>query len=140
MRKRTKARECALQVLYQIDITKDSADNLLAMFWEDKDIEIEVRDFATALVKGAVENMQKIDEAITKYASNWKLKRMAVIDRNVLRLATYELLYCEEIPPKVSINEAVDLAKKYGDLDSGKFVNGILDRINKEEAPRGKVC
>ena len=64
---------------------------------------------------------------------------MAVIDRNVLRLATYELLYCEDIPPKVSINEAVDLAKKYGDVDSGKFVNGILDRINKEEAPNGKA-
>lgn len=139
MRKRTKARECALQVLYQIDITKDSADNLLAAFWEDKDMEAEVKDFATALVKGTVENMQKINDLITKYASNWKLKRMAVIDRNVLRLATYELLYCEDIPPKVSINEAVDLAKKYGDIDSGKFVNGILDRINKEEVPNGKA-
>lgn len=139
MRKRTKARECALQVLYQIDITKDSADSLLSAFWEDKEVEAEVRDFATALVKGTVENMQKINDLITKYASNWKLKRMAVIDRNVLRLATYELLYCEDIPPKVSINEAVDLAKKYGDIESGKFVNGILDRINKEEVPNGKV-
>ncbi len=139
MRKRTKARECALQVLYQIDITKDSADNLLSAFWEDKEVEAEVRDFATLLVKGTVENMQRIDDAITKYASNWKLKRMAVIDRNVLRLAIYELLYCEDIPPKVSINEAVDLAKKYGDIESGKFVNGILDRINKEEASNGKA-
>lgn len=139
MRKRTKARECALQILYQIDITKDSSDNLLSAFWEDKKTESEVRDFATALVKGTVENMQKIDDIITKYASNWKLKRMAVVDRNVLRLSAYELLYREDIPPKVSINEAVDLAKKYGDIDSGKFVNGVLDRINKEEATHGKV-
>lgn len=139
MRKRTKARECALQVLYQIDITKDSAENLLPTFWEGKEIESEVKDFATMLVNGVVENMQNIDEVITKYASNWKLKRMAVIDRNVLRLATHELLYCKDIPPKVSINEAIDLAKKYGDVDSGKFVNGILDRINKEELPDGKT-
>ncbi len=139
MRKRTKARECALQILYQIDITKDSPDNLLSAFWEDKKTESEVRDFATALVKGTVENMQKIDDMITKYASNWRLKRMAVVDRNVLRLSTYELLYREDIPPKVAINEAVDLAKKYGDVDSGKFVNGVLDRINKEEATHGKV-
>lgn len=139
MRKRTKARECALQILYQIDITKDSPDNLLSAFWEDKKTESEVRDFATALVKGTVENMQKIDDIITKYASNWKLKRMAVVDRNVLRLSAYELLYREDIPPKVAINEAVDLAKKYGDVDSGKFVNGVLDRINKEEATHGKV-
>lgn len=139
MRKRTKGRECALQVLYQIDITEDSAENLLSAFWVNKNIESEVKDFARALVNGVVENMKRIDETITKYASNWKLTRMAVIDRNVLRLATYELLYCEDIPPKVSINEAIDLAKKYGDMDSGKFVNGILDRINKEEAPNGKA-
>ncbi len=139
MRKRTKARECALQILYQIDITKDSAENLLPAFWKGKRLESEIRDFATMLVKGVVENTQNIDEVITKYASNWRLKRMAVIDRNVLRLATYELLYCKDIPPKVSINEAIDLAKKYGDIDSGKFVNGILDRINKEEAPNGKA-
>lgn len=139
MRKRTKARECALQILYQIDITKDSPDNLLSAFWEDKEMESEVRDFATGLVKGTVENMQKIDDIITKYASNWKLKRMAVVDRNVLRLSAYELLYREDIPPKVAINEAVDLAKKYGDVDSGKFVNGVLDRINKEKATHGKV-
>lgn len=139
MRKRTKARECALQVLYQIDITKDSAEILLPLFWEGKEIEAEVKDFATMLVNGTVGNLQNIDEVITKYASNWKLKRMAVIDRNILRLSTYELLYCKDIPPKVSINEAIDLAKKYGDVDSGKFVNGILDRINKEELPDGKA-
>lgn len=139
MRKRTKARECALQILYQVDIRKDPPEKLIAEFWETEEVESEVKDFAEALVKGAVANTRKIDEMISKYASNWKLSRMAVIDRNVLRLATYELLFCEDIPPKVSINEAVDLAKKFGDIESGKFVNGILDRINKEEATGGKT-
>ncbi len=134
MRKRTKARECALQILYQIDIRKDPPEKLIAEFWDAEEIESEVRDFAEALVKGAVTNTKKIDEVISKCASNWKLSRMAVIDRNVLRLAAYELLFCEDIPPKVSINEAVDLAKKFGDMESGKFVNGILDRINKDGA------
>ena len=131
MRKRTKARECALQILYQIDIRKDPPEELISEFWETEEAESEVKDFAEALVKGTVTNTKKIDEVISKYASNWKLNRMAIIDRNVLRMATYELLFCEDIPPKVSINEAVDLAKKFGDMESGKFVNGILDKINK---------
>lgn len=132
MRKRTKARECALQVLYQIDIRKDSADGLFADFWETEGAESDVKNFAESLVRGTASNIVKIDEMISKYASNWKLNRMAVIDRNVLRLAVYELLFCKDIPSKVSINEAVDLAKKFGDVESGKFVNGILDRIKKE--------
>jgi transcription antitermination factor NusB len=74
-----------------------------------------------------------IDKVISDYATNWELKRMAVTDRNILRFATYELLFMKDIPPKVSINEAIDIAKKYGDRDSGKFVNGILDKINKTE-------
>lgn len=139
MRKRTKARECALQILYQIDIRKDPYEKLTAEFWETEEAESEVRDFAEALVNGAVANTKKIDEVISKYASNWKLNRMAVIDRNILRMSAYELLFCKDIPPKVSINEAVDLAKKFGDIESGKFVNGILDRINKEEGGRGKA-
>lgn len=138
MRKRTKARECALKVLYQIDITRDSAEVLLAEFWKTQEAEPEVKDFTVRLVNGVSANIKKIDEKISKYASNWKLNRMAVIDRNVLRLGAYELLFCEDIPPKVSINEAVDLAKKFGDAESGKFVNGILDRINKEDGSGGK--
>ncbi len=79
---------------------------------------------------------QMIDKIISEYATNWKIQRMAVIDRNVLRFATYELLFMEDIPPKVAINEAIDIAKKYGDKDSGKFVNGILDKINKMECKK----
>lgn len=134
MRKRTKARECALKVLYQIDITKDDYNNCLQDFWRnEKDVDNSIIEFANQLVRGTTENLQKIDKVIRDYATNWNIERMAVVDRNVLRLATYELLYLEDIPPKVSINEAVDIAKKYGDRDSGKFVNGVLDRISKEE-------
>ena len=139
MRKRTQAREYALQILYQIDVRKDPEDRILVDFWKNIEAEPEVSDFAAKLVIGAIKNKKKIDEVISKYASNWKMSRMAVIDRNVLRLATYELLFCDDIPPKVSINEAVDLAKKFGDTESGKFVNGILDKINKEEAAVGKA-
>lgn len=138
MRKRTQAREYALQILYQIDVRKDPEDKILVDFWKNIETEPEVSDFSAKIVIGTIRNKKKIDEMITKYASNWKLSRMAVIDRNVLRMATYELLFCEDIPPKVSINEAVDLAKKFGDTESGKFVNGILDKINKEEAAGGK--
>ena len=138
MRKRTQAREYALQILYQIDVRNDPEDKILVDFWKNIETEPEISDFAAKLVIGTIRNKKKIDEMISKYASNWKLSRMAVIDRNVLRMAAYELLFCEDIPPKVSINEAVDLAKKFGDTESGKFVNGILDKINKEEAAGGK--
>jgi N utilization substance protein B len=139
MRKRTQARECALQILYQVDIRKDPVDKLFLDFWRENEAEAEISDFANSLVIGALKNLKEIDETISAYASNWKLSRMAVIDRNVLRLATYELLFCPDIPQKVSINEAVDLAKKFGDMESGKFVNGILDKISKEEVKDGKA-
>ena len=92
-----------------------------------------MREFSTTLVDGTLKNLAKIDEYITSYAENWQLSRMAVIDRNIMRMGTFELLYLEDMPPKVAINEAVELAKKYGDTESGKFVNGILDKINKKE-------
>ena len=139
MRKRTKAREYALQVLYQIDVTKSDHNHCLEDFWRSKEEQDKsVVDFASILVKGTIKNVSKIDESISAYATNWDIKRMAVVDRNVLRLASYELLFMDDIPPKVSINEAVDIAKKYGDKDSGKFVNGILDKISKAGASNGK--
>ena len=134
MRKRTKARECALKILYSIDITKNDADEATNSYWlnnEEKDVE--VRRFAEALVEGVTKHGNAIDKLLSKYTANWELKRMAVIDRNVLRFATYELLFASDVPPKVAINEAIDIVKKYGDKDSGKFVNGVLDKINKEE-------
>lgn len=134
MRKRTKARECALKILYAIDITKDDPDLCIERFWgAEEGVEEPTRDYADKLVRGAVSNMKKIDKVITQYTTNWELGRMAVIDRNILRFAAYELLHLEDVPPKVAINEAIDIAKKYGDRDSGKFVNGVLDKINKSE-------
>lgn len=134
MRKRTKAREYALKILYQADITRRDIDSAVQLFWEESEAADEtVKSFANRLVKGIYSNLTSVDEKIAKCATNWQLNRMAVIDRNVMRIAAYELLYTEDIPPKVSINEAVELAKKYGDLESSKFVNGILDKIHKTE-------
>ena len=132
MRKRTQAREAALKILYAIDITKDDPEICINNFWLSQDeAKPEVRHFADALVMGLCANKAEIDKVITEYATNWELGRMAVVDRNILRAATYELIYSDDIPPKVAINEAIDLAKKYGDKDSGKFVNGVLDKIGK---------
>jgi N utilization substance protein B len=134
MRKRTKARECALKILYAVDIVKGDAAEQMASLWQSEpETGQEVRQFSEMLVDGVVKNMTRIDKVITEYATNWQLSRMAVIDRNILRMATYELLYLDDVPPKVAINEAIDIAKKYGDQDSGKFVNGVLDKINKTE-------
>ncbi len=139
MRKRTKAREYALQILYAVDITKDDPGDCIERFWEgNEESSGEVKKFAAGLVLGVSDNKKEIDRIITKYATNWHLDRMAVIDRNVLRFATYELIYVKDIPPKVSINEAIDIAKKFGGPDSGKFVNGVLDKINKTECKPSK--
>jgi len=133
MRKRTKAREFALQILYQIDITKSDAGSTIEDFWKNREIDTEgvVKEFAEGIILGVIEHKDEIDKAISEAAENWELGRMAVVDRNILRMTTYELLHRQDIPPKVSINEAIEIAKKYGDRDSGKFVNGILDKINK---------
>jgi N utilization substance protein B len=138
MRKRTLARECALKILYRIEISRESADSSLEDFWSKSGDRInkDTHDFAEALVKGTRENISAIDKVISKYADNWNISRMAVIDRNAMRMAVYEMLYRDDIPLNVSINEAIELAKKYGDIDSGKFVNGILDKIKKTECKK----
>lgn len=134
MRKRTKAREYALQILYAVDIKREDPKACIEQFWSGSDeTSEEVRSFTGQIVMGVSGKKDQIDALISKYATNWQLERMAVIDRNVLRLATYELMFMKEIPPKVSINEAIDIAKKFGGDDSGKFVNGVLDKINKTE-------
>ncbi len=137
MRKRTKARENALKILYAVDITGEEAKKCIDTYWQtNEENDTEVKTFANSLVLGAANNGKEIDKMISQYTTNWQLNRMAVIDRNILRLATYELLFRDEIPPKVTINEAIDIAKRYGDSDSGKFVNGVLDKINKSEAKK----
>lgn len=137
MRKRTLAREHALKMLYQINLVDDSVDGVIQVYWENmpQQIEEEVRTFAERIVKGTVAQIKFIDDVLQRYTENWDLDRMAVIDRNVLRFATYELLYmAREIPPKVVINESVNIAKKFSTEESGRFVNGVLDKINHCEA------
>ena len=134
MRKRTESRECALKILYQADITRRSIEVTFKNFWQDFPQEDPtVQDFTRRLALGVEQKFKEIGDKISQYATNWQLKRMAVIDRNVLRIGVFELLFAPDIPPKVSINEAVELAKKYGDIESSKFVNGILDKIHKTE-------
>ncbi|HRY85248.1 MAG TPA: transcription antitermination factor NusB [Candidatus Omnitrophota bacterium] len=138
LRKRTQARECALQILYQYEMNPESMPEILKHFWtqQDETFPEDVRDFAEKLALGVVERQAEIDKVLEKYADNWELPRMAAIDRNVMRAATYELLYLADVPPKVTINEAVNLAKKFSQEESGKFVNGILDKINHTEKPK----
>ena len=134
MRKRTLAREYTLKILYQAEMTRRDLAAAAQQFWKEQDPPDEVvREFTQRLADGVAANLATIDAKISHYATNWQIKRMAVIDRNILRLGVYELLHADDIPPKVTINEAVELAKKFGDLESGKFVNGILDKIHKTE-------
>ena len=132
MTKRRKSREFALQVLYQLNITKQDPNKTLAQF-QDHFSGTEARDdFMERLVLGVLEHCQEIDQLIEKYSENWRLDRMNIIDRAILRMATFELLFCEEIPPKATLNEAIELGKRFGSEDSGSFINGILDRIQNE--------
>jgi N utilization substance protein B len=127
--KRTKARERAMQALYQIDVAATDLDEALARFWRSfEPVEREVRELAEVLVRGVAAHRHEIDEAIEVVSTNWRLDRMAKVDRNVLRLAVFELRW-SDVPVKVCINEAIELGKKYGSESSGAFVNGVLDRV-----------
>ena len=135
MGKRRRAREFALQVLYQLDIRKERAEEVLHQFWKENDDEKEVQNFTNILVKGVEEKRSEIDKLLTEYALNWDLSRMSVVDRSILRLGTFEILFLKEIPFAVSINEAIELAKSFGTDDSFKFINGILNRVKDVSPP-----
>lgn len=130
MSTRRRAREIALQVLYQLDLDPADPKKVLALHWENFQPSEQSREFCARLVDGVLQNGKEIDRLIEEHSENWTLKRMAVVDRNILRLAAFELRYCPDIPFKVTLNEAVELAKKFGSDDSGAFINGILDRIH----------
>ncbi|MCU0727794.1 MAG: transcription antitermination factor NusB [Planctomycetes bacterium] len=129
MRRRTRARELALQILYQVDVRGpeilEDLDSLLAAV-EAPD---EVRQFARDLVTGTCGSREEADRLISEVAEHWDIGRMAIVDRNVLRLAVHEMLHCRDVPVKVAINEAIELGKRYSTGNSGAFINGILDRI-----------
>jgi N utilization substance protein B len=130
--KRRRSREFALQVLYQLEISKQDAIGVLTQFQDYFFKGAEGDHFVERLVLGVSEHRQEIDRLIEQYSENWRLDRINMIDLSILRLAVFELLYCEDIPPKVTLNEAIDLGKRYGTDDSGGFINGILDRIQNE--------
>ncbi len=136
MGKRRKAREVALQFLYQLDLHgEDDPTPHEVEFWARHPVDGDTRVFGDALVRGTKANQAKIDQVISQFAEHWDLERMAVVDRNILRLAVYELLWTADVPPKVAINEAIEIAKKFGTKESSRFINGVLDRIHKELRP-----
>lgn len=131
--KRRRAREYALQILFQIDFKgKEIANKDLEAFWSDKDVSEDIRKFTETLVKGTLQRLEEIDSKIEKVAENWILKRMAAVDRNILRFAAYEILYMKDIPLAVTINEAIEIAKKFSTSEAAPFINGILDKLAKE--------
>jgi len=133
MGRRHRARELALQILFQLDSGQENLKESSKTFWLLRRHPKEIREFANRLVEGTQGNLKAIDEKIVRYAEHWEIKRMAIVDRNILRLGTYEILYCPDIPIKVSLNEAVELAKRFSTENSGQFVNALLDRIAHEK-------
>jgi N utilization substance protein B len=136
MGKRHKARELALMILYELDFRPSKVDGVLADFWRSHVVPPEVRTFAEALVRGAMDNTDALDRMIQQNAAHWSLARIAPVERNILRLAAFELLYRDDIPERVAINEAIELAKTYGSEESGAFVNGILDQVRLHLKPQ----
>ena len=131
---RRQAREWAVQLLFQTEFNPDNLDQALADFWNDEEKKPSERDqtYVNEMVHGVIEKRREIDRTISKYTENWDVDRLGVLDRTVMRVAVYEMLFRSDIPPVVSINEAVEIAKAYISKESGRFVNGVLDRIQKE--------
>ena len=129
------SRELVIQFLYLTEMNEGDVASQLKAFWEDNACDGEVQSFAEDILNDIFEHKKEIDARLEKYSDNWTLSRMTVIDRNLLRLAASELMYSKTVPPKVAIDEAVEIAKKYGSEDSPNFINGILDRILKEIKP-----
>ena len=129
MHQRRKAREVALQVLYELDVLGIDAEEGMELFWSHFEAPEYTRPFAALLIAGAWNNRKEIDDLISSCSENWTISRMSKVDKNILRMAIYELLHCPEIPPKVTLNEAIDLGKIYGTENSGSFINGILDAV-----------
>ena len=131
MGRRREGREVALQLLFHWDLNVQQSLSVaeLDLFWEFRPAAPGVRTFAINLLVGVTACQAAIDEKITKYTANYELRRISAVDRNILRMAIYEMLFADDVPPIVAINEAIDIAKKFGTEESGKFVNGVLDRV-----------
>jgi len=126
---RRQARELAMQALFYMDMRKDASEEMLEDFCGCFCPSKKSRPFLIKLVTGVLETKGRIDALVERFSQNWQISRMSCVDRNVMRIAVYEMLYCDDIPPKVSINEAIDIGKKFGTQESGAFINGIMDSI-----------
>lgn len=129
---RREGREAAVQFLYQRDLNAGTNAETVTEFWELRPAPKKVREFGMTIAEGVLAHQAEIDERIARAASNYDLHRIAAVDRNILRVAIFEMLHCPEVPPVVSINEAIEIAKRFGSEESGRFVNGVLDRIRGE--------
>jgi transcription antitermination protein NusB len=130
---RHKAREFALQALYMYETVNSSPEELLSLTWLNKEIPDEIKKFTVSIIDGSLKNIEQIDNLIKKYSRNWKFERLDSIDKSILRLSIYTLLFLKDIPSSVSINEGVELGKTYGGESSGQFINGVLDTIKEKE-------
>ena len=138
MGQRRRGREYALQLLFQMDLSGGSPEDSFPDFWEGLEVPGAVREFAEKLVSGTWDQSDRLDEEIGRAAENWRMDRMATVDRNVLRMSAWEMLFDRETPPAVIIDEAIEIARKFGSEDTGAFINGILDSI-KNRMLRGSA-
>ena len=139
MGKRRSSRELALKFLYQFELNKGDLNEQIKLFLERNSSQEGVENFMKELVVSLIDKMEEVDGVIQKFSDHWVLDRMTVIDRNILRMGTCELLFNFSTPPKVVINEAIDIAKKYGNEDSPEFINGILDKVYNEIGQKGPL-
>lgn len=133
MGQRHKAREFALHGLYMFDTVSASLDRILSLDWVEEEVNDEARGFFKEITKGTIDHLGEIDELIKKHSKNWSFERISAVDKSILRLSVYSMLHDKEVDPVISINEGIELGKKFGGENSGNFINGILDAIRKNE-------
>jgi N utilization substance protein B len=136
---RRQARELAMQALFYMDMRRDASEEMLENFCDCFCPSKKSRPFFLKLVNGVLGTKDKIDALVERFSQNWNISRMSCVDRNIMRIAVYEMLYCDDIPLKVSINEAVDIGKKFGTQESGAFINGIMDSVREELVKEGTL-
>ncbi len=132
MGKRRKSREIIIQVLYQMDMSDGDAEESFNLFWQHFNPSDELKEFSQEIVQGVCKHREEIDALIEKHSKHWRLKRMTIVDKNILRSAIFELMFCPDTPVKVIINEAIELGKKFSSGKSAPFINGILDKVSHQ--------
>ncbi len=132
MGRRRKAREDTLRILFRLEFEKKQIKKTLDQYWKSKKASEEIKEYSTWLVNGVISDQAKIDNIIQQVSEHWRISRMALVDRNILRMAVFELIYEEKIAPAIVINEAIEIAKKYSGEEAATFVNGILDAVRKD--------